>query len=118
MGGAEEVTLLALTMTMRMLGPVEWLTNELASTRSSRRRQELIRKLALSHDPAVISTIAPYLDGDARVRRAAVLGILHFAEEARPAMLDVLRDPDKVTLHPGALEVLAALTRRRLAMGQ
>lgn len=101
--------MLAFGMSMRMLGPVEWLTNELESTRSSSRRAQLIRKLALSHDPSVIPTIAPFLGADGRVRRAAIDGILHFGEDARRPMLDLLGDLRRSELHPGALRVLVGI---------
>jgi hypothetical protein len=104
-------------MTMHLMGPVEWLTKQLESTKSASRRATLLRKLALSHDPGVIPTLVPYLGGEPRVSRAAVVGILHFGEDARGPMLDVLADPTRKESHPGALRVLVALVRAGVTAG-
>ena len=107
--------MLAMTMSIRMMGPREWLETQLEATRSSSYRANLIRKLALCHDPAAIQTIAPYLaDGEARVRGAAIDAILHFGEDAREPMLDVLRNPHQAALHPAALRILATIVRAAL----
>ncbi len=101
----------AMSMTMRLLGPVEILTNALESATTPSRRATILWKLALSHDPRVIETLAPYLAGDPRERRAAIRGILHFGERARAPMLEILGDPERRDKHPGALRVLAMLVR-------
>ncbi len=106
--------MLSMSMSMYLFGPVEWLTNQLGSTPSASRRAELIRKLALSHEPRVIHTIVPYLAGEARVTRAAVSGILHFGETARAPMLAILADPSRRELHVGALRVVMELVRGRV----
>ncbi|HEY6462657.1 MAG TPA: hypothetical protein VIY73_20955 [Polyangiaceae bacterium] len=102
---------------MRLMGPVENLSNQLDATRSSSRQASLLRKLALCHNPGVIPTIAPYLACEGRVRVAAVDAILHFGEEAREAMLEILGDRRRTELHPGALRVLDGLVRRAVVRG-
>jgi HEAT repeat protein len=102
--------MLTMSLSLSLMGPVEWLTEQLLSTRSARRRSELLRKLALTHDPGVIFTIVPFLaDAESRVRRAAILALLHYKEEARTPMLEILRDRARADLHPGAVHVLAGI---------
>jgi hypothetical protein len=102
----------ALTMTMRLAGPADQLTTQLEETRSTSRRARLLRMLALCHDPGVIPTIARYLGAEGRVRGAAIDAILHFGEDARDPMLEILGDPDSAELHPAALRVLEVIVRR------
>lgn len=104
-------------MSMRILGPVEILTNQLEEATTPGRRAGILWKLALSHDPDVIATLAPYLAGEARERRAAIRGILHFEERARAPMLHILADPSRRELHAGALRVLAMLVRASSGQG-
>lgn len=98
-------------MSMRLLGPVEILENDLADAATPRRRATILWKLALSHDPGVIATLAPYLAGEPCECRAAVRGILHFGEAARAPMLEILADPSRRDMHAGAVRVLASLVR-------
>ncbi len=106
--------MLSMSMSMSLLGPVDWITNQLGSTRSASRRAELIRKLALSHQPRVIHTIVPYLAEEGRVARAAVNALLHFGETARAPMLAILADASRRQLHVGALRVLTEIVRGRV----
>lgn len=101
----------AMSMSMRILSPVEILTNQLEEATTPGQRASILWKLALSHDPGVIGTLAPYLAGDPRERRAAIRGIVHFQEQARAPMLEILADRSRRALHTGALRVLAALVR-------
>ena len=99
---------MSMGLSMRLMGPVEWLTNELQSATTPGRQASLLWKLALSHSPRVIPTIVPYLGAtDRRVRSAAVRGIAHFGEDARAPMLEILADPNRRALHAGAVRVLA-----------
>ncbi|HEY1691802.1 MAG TPA: hypothetical protein VGG39_06555 [Polyangiaceae bacterium] len=104
-------------LTLRLMGPRDHLSSQLEATRSASRRASLLRKLALCHDPGVIPTIAPYLACEGRVRVAAVDAILHFGEEAREPMLEILGDRRRTELHPGALRVLDGLVRRAAVRG-
>ncbi len=102
---------LRFVQTLQLPGILNPLIQELDSTPSSSRRTHLIRKLALSHSSAAIHPIVPFLAGQSRVRRAAVDALVSLGEDARYAMLDVLRDPDRHELHAGAVLVLAGLVR-------
>lgn len=101
----------ALRMTMRLHGPVDILERDLEEATTPAARARILWKLALSHDPGVITTLAPYLAGAECERVAALRGILHFGEDARAPMLDILADPRRRELHAGALRVLAAIVR-------
>src|SRR5579862_813374 len=100
-----------MTLALRMQGPIERLLAELNSTRSSRRKAEIIRKLALGHDPDVIDALAPYLGEGGRVGRAAVEAIASFGERAREPLLGILGAQHRRELHVGALLALAGVVR-------
>ena len=100
-----------MTLALRMQGPIERLLGELNSTRSSRRKAEIIRKLALGHDPDVIDALAPYLAEGGRVGRAAVEAIASFGEQAREPLLAILGAQHRRELHVGALLALAGVVR-------
>jgi hypothetical protein len=102
---------LHLVQTIRVPGILDALIEELESTPSSSHRCRLIRKLALSHMSAAVYPIVPFLAWDVRVRPVAVEALVSLGEDAREAMLDVLRDPDRRELHAGAVLVLAGLVR-------
>jgi len=102
---------LRFVQTLRLPGILDPLITELESTPSSSRRAQLIRKLALSHSSAAVDPIVPFLAGESRVRRAAVEALVSLGEDARYAVLEVLRDPTRRELHAGAVLVLAGLVR-------
>ena len=102
---------LQFVQTIRLPGILDDLIEELESTPSSSHRCRLIRKLALSHSSAAVQPIVPFLAWDVRVRPVAVEALVSLGEDAREAMLDLLRDPSRRELHAGAVLVLAGLVR-------
>jgi hypothetical protein len=100
-----------MTMRLYLQGPVEILANELDSTRSAVQRMRILRKLALSHSPAAIDVIVPYLGDETRVKHAAVRALVLLGEQVRGRMLEILADGNERGLHAGAVLVLAAIIR-------
>lgn len=101
--------MMAMTMFVRLDGPLDALIRELETTPSSSRRAWIIRRLARAGDTDAMHAITPHLAGEGRVRHAAIEALGAFGEHARAPLLRILADAHRRDTHGAALVVLARI---------